>query len=84
MDEQRRQEEDAANLGRKGQLIELSRKQNYFHNWWNKPPGRETEGDDNDRVSRLFSPKRPLEGSKSYNKRQSYTLKNGNRGRRRP
>lgn len=77
MDEQRRQEEAAANLGRKGQQIELSRKENYFHNWWNTPPGREPEADDDARISRLFSPRRPLEGSKGYNKRQSYTLKQG-------
>ncbi|MGH9538005.1 MAG: hypothetical protein ACRD3H_08775 [Terriglobales bacterium] len=77
MDEQRRQEEAAANLGRRGQQIELSRKENYFHNWWNTPPGREPEADDHGRISRLFSPKRPLEGSKGYNKKQSYTLKSG-------
>jgi hypothetical protein len=77
MDEQRRQEQIAANLGRSGPAIELSRKENYFHNWWNTPPGREPEADDDARVSRLFSPRRPLEGSKSYNKRQSYTLKTG-------
>jgi hypothetical protein len=77
MDEQRRQEQVAANLGRTGATIELSRKENYFHNWWNTPPGREPEADDDARISRLFSSRRPLEGTKGYNKRQSYTLKTG-------
>jgi hypothetical protein len=77
MDAQREQEQEAVNLGRTGRQIELSKKANYFHNWWETRPGKEPEEDEGDRISRLFTPRRPLEGTKGYNKRQSYTLKSG-------
>jgi 2'-5' RNA ligase len=77
MDAQREQEQEAANMGRAGRQIELSKKANYFHNWWETRPGKEPEEDEGDRISRLFTPRRPLEGTKGYNKRQSYTLKSG-------
>lgn len=83
MDGQRDAEEEAINLDRPKHItatakspIELSRKENYFHNWWETPPGKEPE-DEDDRTRSLFLPKRPLEGTKGYNKRQSYTLKSG-------
>lgn len=84
MDGQREAEEDAINLSRPHEItaskkspIELARKENYFHNWWETRPGKEPSEDESERISRLFMPKRPLEGSKGYNKRQSYTLKTG-------
>ena len=77
MDAQRAEEIEAINLGRRGKQIELAKKQNYFHNWWDVRPGKEPEEEEGERISRLFIPKRPFEGTKGYNKRQSYTLKSG-------
>ncbi|PYX71455.1 MAG: hypothetical protein DMG72_17010 [Acidobacteria bacterium] len=73
---QRQQEQIAANLGRKGQEIVLPEKENYFHNRWKSKPGGGEDPED-DRITRLFQPRRPLEGSKRYNKQQYYSLKSG-------
>lgn len=73
---QREQEQSAANLG-KNSSVKLPEKQNYFNNRWDKPPGGGKSDDDEQRLAKLFTPRRPLEGSKSYNKKQSYTLKSG-------
>jgi 2'-5' RNA ligase len=76
--DQRLQEQHAANLGRSpSQRVTLPEKENYFHNRWETPPGSGKAEDEETRISRLFTPRRPLEGSKSYNKQQSYTLKSG-------
>lgn len=84
MDGQRDAEEEAINLDRPHHItatqkspIELARKENYFHNWWETRPGKEPQEDEAERISSMFMPRRPLEGSKGYNKRQSYTLKSG-------
>jgi N12 class adenine-specific DNA methylase/2'-5' RNA ligase len=78
---QRNEEERAINLERSGQQVSLARKENYFHNRWAvKPSGdnRELEeGDEQQRIARLYTPRRPLEGSRSFNKRQFYTLREG-------
>lgn len=81
-DEQRTMENEAANLGRARSKapIELARKENYFPNKWKVRPGTDKEEKaekEDERMTRLFTPRRPLEGSKGYNKRQSYTLKSG-------
>lgn len=73
---ERAEEQAAANLGRKS-AVKLPEKENYFHNRWETPPGKGKAEDEDTRISRLFTPKRPLEGSKAYNKQQSYTLKSG-------
>lgn len=76
--DQRLQEQHAANLGRSSsQQVTLPEKENYFHNRWETPPGSGKAENEETRISRLFTPRRPLEGSKSYNKQQSYTLKSG-------
>lgn len=78
MDGQRAREEEAANLGRpKSKQIQLPKKENYFHNRWEKIPGGEREEDQDNRIARMFSARRPLEGSKGYNKQQFFTLKEG-------
>lgn len=77
-DDQRDQEQIAANLGRPpAQQIKLPTKENYFNNRWDTPPGGGKAEDEETRISRLFTPRRPLEGTKSYNKQQRYTLKTG-------
>lgn len=76
---QREEEELAMNLRRNPKFpYELKRKENYFNNHWKTKPGsgggEETE---EERISKLTLPRRPLEGSKSFNKQQHYTLKSG-------
>lgn len=78
MEGQRQAEEEAVNMGRpKAKQVTLSRKENYFHNWWDVRPGGESQDDELSRISRMFTPRRPLEGTKGYNKQQKYTLSSG-------
>jgi GGDEF domain-containing protein len=75
---QRSQEEAARNLGRRGQHIELARKENYFPNNWKVKPGSGGEEETPlERIEQIARPRRPLEGSQRYNKKQSYTLAEG-------
>jgi hypothetical protein len=76
MEIQRGKEEEAANLGRpKFSQIELTRKDNYAPNRWDRKPGG---GEDDDEVTRIANiGRRPLQGTQRYNKQQSYTMKSG-------
>lgn len=74
---QRDQEQEALNLGRRGPELELSRRANYFHNRWERKPNSQEPDDERDIIERIGLPRRPLEGTKRFNKRQSYTLRSG-------
>ena len=75
---QRASEIEAANLGRRpGEEKKLPTKANYFPNKWKTPPGTNTVLDEFDRISAIGRARGPLQGSKGYNKHQSYTLKSG-------
>lgn len=78
--EQRAQEVEAANLGRSDKdKVTLPMKPNYFPNLgnWEVRPGGEPVLTEAERVKSIFQSRRPLEGTKGYNKQQSYTLKSG-------
>lgn len=75
MDEARAEERTAINLGRKeGKQVVLQDKENYFPNRWAKPPGGKEELKYN---PGNYVPRRPMEGRKTFLKRQYYTLKGG-------